>query len=278
VQPACLAQRRFKQAAALARDLQNLGFRLAVSTFQGAPQAPQAALRAAPAVTHARRPRARQTGEVASGAGQQHDAVAGQAGVGRELDVSLDHGAVDPRRARAKRGLRGRPRDHLACQRVHRVGSQAQAQLAQRGLLRDAAEQADQAEAPQVQRVRHLAHEHLIAPPRPRLEHHQPHERRHRRRRAALGHRERPALSVHPPPQLPDRRVHAGIAEQRVDRLQVLGQRPHTSPPRQQSLQEAPLLRRRHPQHRTTRIHMIVISRHFLSPTGQQEGFSGGTT
>ena len=53
----------------------------------------------------------------------------------------------------------------------------------------------DQTEPPQMQRVRHLPHQRLIAPAGALLDHHQPHERRHRDRR--------PPTSARPPPTPP---------------------------------------------------------------------------
>jgi hypothetical protein len=126
------------------------------------------------------------TGQLAALAGQRPGALPGQARVGRIADVGLDHGGVDPHRAGAKAGLPLGLADHHSSQLVDCLGSEPADQLAHRGLIRHPSCQRQQAEPAQVQRVRHLSDQGLVAPAGALLDDHQPHKAAHRDRRSTM--------------------------------------------------------------------------------------------
>lgn len=124
--------------------------------------------------------------EASRGAGEQPGTGRRKAGIGRVADVGLDDRGVDPDRAGAKAALPGSELDHAPDQLGHELGPEAAGHLAHGRLVghrigeRD---HADQAEAPQVERIGHLARERLVSPAGACLEHHQPDVAGHRDRR-----------------------------------------------------------------------------------------------
>lgn len=102
-----------------------------------------------------------------------------------------------------------------------------------------------------------------VAPPVARLEHHQPHERLDRDRRAPVSQRQRLVLGVPIAPQLPHRRVHVLRGQQRVDRAQLRAQQLHAVP--QHRLKQARLPRAAPPSTRHTRTPSIAHMQVYLS-------------
>ena len=158
--------------------------------------------------------------------GQRPDPVGRQPRVGRIANVGLDHGRVDPRRPRTKALLSPGLPNQLARELVHHLGPQPARQLAHGRLVGHPLGQSQPAEAPQMDRVRYLAHQRLVPPPAPVLEHHQPHVGLHRQRRPPpIG---KPAgLGQLPLPPHRDRHQQLRIAEQLVQARQIVGQHPH---------------------------------------------------
>jgi hypothetical protein len=152
---------------------------------------------------------------------------------------ALHHGRVDPRGSRPQAPLPISLLDQPARQIGPHLGAPA-GQLADRRLGRDPRRERNQAEAEQVQRVRHLAHQRLVAEARALLDHHQAHVGLHRDRRP-------PPLPRRPLPPLGDRSQQPGVPEQLVDPRQVLRQLPRFD--RQQLVPERLRLPRQQRQH-----------------------------
>ena len=95
--------------------------------------------------------------------------------------------------------------DHHPRDLLHHLGPEPPGELADRRLVRHPLIDRDQTEPPQMQRVRHLAHQRLVAPAGALLDHHQPHERCHRDRRPPPLARRRAPTPARSAPTAPDR-------------------------------------------------------------------------
>ena len=189
-----LLHRARQQLAGLARHVEHFGLR-----FSGAP-ADRAGDRAQPAahrtrtVANADARLADRRRDLAALAGQALDALRRQAGVGRVLDVGLDHRRIDPDRPRAEPLLADRGVDQRPDDVVDRLLAHALGELADRRLVAHKLAERDPAEAPQMHRVRYLRDQRPVAPTVTLLEDHQPHIGLDRDRRPAMIGRRDPGL------------------------------------------------------------------------------------
>jgi hypothetical protein len=155
--------------------------------------------------------------------------------------ICVAAGRMRPRRPRDEAPLaRRRGSDDHATDLVDHFGPQSPHELAHRRLIRDAFDERDLTEPAQMQRVRNLAHQRLIAPPRALLDDHQPDEHRHRDRRPATSTR---GLSPRPLDRLQQRRV----ARQPVQRREIRRQLAHLD--RQPQIEQRLHLPTRQPKH-----------------------------
>ena len=225
-QPPRLLDRLRKQLAGLLGQLEHLLLGLPGAAAHRARQRPQPAPGRARAIPDRGALGADLGRQLAPLPRQRPDPVGRQPRVGRIANVGLDHGRVDPRRPRTKPLLPPRLLNQLARELVHHLRPQPAGQLAHRRLVGHPLGESQPAEAPQMDRVRHLAHQRLVPPPAAVLEHHQPHVGLHRQRRPPAI-RELAGLPKLPLPPDRDRHQQLRIGQQLVQPGQIVGQHPH---------------------------------------------------
>ncbi len=158
--------------------------------------------------------------ELAALARESADALEREHRIGGVADVRFDHGRVDPRSARPKARLALSFGDHDPGDLLHNRGAQPPSELSDRRLVRHALVDRDQTEPPQMQRVRDLPDERFVAPAGACLDHHQPHEHRHRDRRPA-------AIARRALPHRRDRRQQHRVGQDPIQSRQIVGQLAH---------------------------------------------------
>jgi hypothetical protein len=220
-QPARLARGAPGQLRDLVGQRQHARLRRARAQRDRAVSGPQAASGRPRAIPHARGVGA--AGEVTQPGRltrQRTGRRGGQGDIGRRADVGLDDRRVTARRAGHEPPLAHGLGDHHARDLLNHLRPQPAHEFADRRLLRHALGQRDPAKAPQMQRVRDLADERLIAPPGALLDHHQPHQALDRDRRTPNALRDLI-------PRLRDRRQQRRIGQQHIQRRQIRRQLAH---------------------------------------------------
>ena len=167
----------------------------------------------------------------------------GQCRVRRPAHIGLNDRRVDPHRARHKPLLAHRATDQDTRDFVDHLWPQTPGELANRRLVRHRCRQRQPDKPPQVKRIRDLPDQRLIAPASPLLDHHQPHEQRHRDRRTATITRCRLPL-------LSDRRQQRRIAQQLIQPSKISRQLPHLD--RERLIEQRLDLLTHQPQHPAT--------------------------
>jgi hypothetical protein len=163
--PARLAERAADELARLPREPKHRFLCLAGAPSDGAVDHPQPLDGSAGAVAH---PHTLAGGELrhpARFAGQKPRRIDRQRGVGGIADVGLDDGLVEASCSGAKAPLAGGLRDQRPGDLGDDVGPELPGQLPDRRLVRDALRERDQAEATQMEGVRDLPAQGLIAQP-----------------------------------------------------------------------------------------------------------------
>ena len=222
---------------------------------QRAVEGAQALVHRPRAVDHPRGDGAGEHPRAGAGARARAGRVGGKAKVGGIAHVCLEHGGIDAGGAGHKAPpARGRLADQGSADLLDHLGSEASDELSDRRLVRHPLGQRDQAEAAQVQRVRDLAHERLIAPARALLDEHQAHEAIHRDRRP-------PAPCRRPIPGARDRLEERRARKQSIERRQVTRQLAHLDrqPEVEQRLQ-LPTRQTKHPPLQITRFAGSILT------------------
>jgi len=222
-QPPGLARRAGDLCPRLGVELDHLGLGLAGAPRKRARDRPHRLADRARSVAHLRGGALDDPGQLGSLAHQGLGALQGEHRIRRVADIGLDHRRIDPHRPSVKARLALGLGDYQPGDLVDRLGPQPPRQLSDRRLVGHAPVDRDQTEPPQMQRVRDLPHQRLVAPPRPLLDHHQPHIGVHRDRRAPMPRRRAPRHLGLGLPVRRDRRQQVRIAQQRVDPREILG-------------------------------------------------------